>query len=285
MRLPGVLAQVQPDALFAPGYTAPLRARCPVVLAVYDVSFCAHPEWFSWREGLRRRRLTRASARRARSVVTISEFSRAEIQKYLGVPADRVIIAAPGAPVAQFADGPRLPVVLYVGSLFNRRHIPDMIQGFAGVAASVPDARLVIVGDNRTTPRLDPREVASRLGVGDRVEWREYVADVELHALYLSARAFIFLSDYEGFGMTPLEALAHGVPSLLLDTEISREVYADSAVRVAADPRAIATGLTSLLVDGPTRAAALDAGRRRLGAFSWTRSADLIADALAQAAT
>jgi hypothetical protein len=56
-------------------------------------------------------------------------------------------------------------------------------------------------------------------------------------------------------------------------------------VRVAADPRAIATGLTSLLVDGPTRAAALDAGRRRLGAFSWTRSADLIADALAQAAT
>ena len=284
MRLPGVLAQLHPDALFAPGYTAPLRARCPVVLAVYDVSFCAHPEWFSWREGIRRRRLTRTSARRAHRVITISEFSRGEIHKYLGVPLDRMIIAAPGAPATQFADGARPPVVLYVGSLFNRRHIPDMIQGFAEVANSVPAARMVIVGDNRTTPRLDPREVASRLGIGDRVDWREYVTDAELHSLYHSARAFVFLSDYEGFGMTPLEALAHGVPSVLLDTEISREVYADSAVRVAADSRAIANGLTSLLVDGPARDAALAAGRRRLGAFSWTRSADLIADALAEAA-
>ena len=70
----------------------------------------------------------------------------------------------------------------------------------------------------------------------------------------------------------------------VLDTEISREVYGDSAVRVGADARAIASALSSLLVVGPTRDAALAAGRRRLGAFSWTRSADLIAEALAQAA-
>src|SRR5687767_11650633 len=76
--LPRALAPERPDVLFAPGYSAPLTAPCPTAVTIHDVSFSAHPEWFSFREGTRRRALTAWSARRARVVVTVSAFSRAE---------------------------------------------------------------------------------------------------------------------------------------------------------------------------------------------------------------
>ncbi len=76
----------RPDVFFAPAYTAPLRLPCPIVVVIHDVSFFAHPEWFGRREGWRRRWLTRAAARHAHTVVTVSEFSRRRSSRYLRVP-------------------------------------------------------------------------------------------------------------------------------------------------------------------------------------------------------
>ena len=238
-RLARAAAEARADVLFAAGYTAPWRLSCPLVVAIYDVSYFAHPEWFGRRQGWRRRWLTRSAARRARAIVTISRFSAEEIMRFLEVPRERLHLAPPGAPARDRLAAPsaRLPIVLYVGSLFARRHIPDLIEAFAVTAARVPGARLVLVGDNRTSPRIDPRELAQRLGIGDRVDWLEYVSDAALAEHYRSARVFAFLSEYEGFGMTPLEAAAYGVPSVLLDTPVAREVYGDAARFVPADHR------------------------------------------------
>jgi glycosyltransferase involved in cell wall biosynthesis len=281
-----VAKAASPDVFLAPGYTAPLRLNVPTVVTVHDVSFFAHPEWFSAREGLRRRWLTRASARRARRVITVSAFSAGEIVRWLGVPRERVVVAPNGAPpLAEAADSPsRGPVVLYVGSLFNRRRIPELLEGFARAAASVPDARLVLVGDNRTHPPLDPCERARALGVADRVRWREYVADDELARLYAEARVFVFLSDYEGFAMTPFEAIAHGVPPIMLDTPVAREIYGDAARLVTASPDDIGAALRHLLEDETARLSLARAGRQRMAQFSWARSADLIRRALEEAA-
>jgi len=293
-RLPRALRELRADVFFAAGYTAPLRLPCPMVVAIYDVSYFAHPEWFRPREGWRRRWLTRSAARRARAIVTISEFSAAEIGRYLGVSRDRIVLAPPGAPApvaAGHAPGAmaagaarRDPVVLFVGSLFNRRRIPELLRGFALASRQVPDARLVIVGDNRTSPRVDPIGLATELGVQSRVDYRAYVNDVDLAALYSRARVFAFLSDYEGFAMTPLEAIASGVPPVLQDTAVAREVYADAAVLVPLDAEAIARALVRVLTDEPARAALLAAGRARLASFSWPRTAELVRDALVRAA-
>ncbi len=258
----------------------------PTVVTVHDVSFFAHPEWFSAREGLRRRWLTRASARRARRIITVSTFSAGEIVRWLGVPHERVVVAPNGAPpLMAAADSPsRPPLVLYVGSLFNRRRIPELLEGFAASRGAAPEARLVLVGDNRTRPAIDPVERARTLGVADRVSWREYVSDDELTALYAQARVFVFLSDYEGFAMTPFEAIAHGVPPVLLDTPVAREIYGDAARLVAAAPDAIGAALLHLLQDEPARVSLAQAGRRRMKQFSWARTADLIRGALEEAA-
>ena len=128
----------------------------------------------------------------------------------------------------------RAPLVLFVGSLFNRRHIPELIDGFRRLAARMPEVRLEIVGDNRTNPRIDVDQLIAASGVSDRIHWRSYVPDADLAALYASASAFAFLSDYEGFGLTPLEAMAAGIPDVVLDTPIAREIYGPAAVYLAA---------------------------------------------------
>jgi glycosyltransferase involved in cell wall biosynthesis len=285
VHLPRVLDRMKPDVLFAPAYTAPLRSSPPAVVVVHDVSFFAHPEWFRWREGLRRRFVTRQAAKRARRVVTVSEFSRSEIARYLDVPVSQIALAPAGAPTADPTAPPvRQPLVLYVGSLFNRRHVAGMIEAFAQVAKAVPAARLVLVGYNRSSPRQDPRAIARGCGVADRVDWREYATDAELRDLYRAARVFLFLSDYEGFGIPPLEAFAHGVPAVVLDTPVSREIYGDGAIRVPADPAAIAAATSRLLNNDAAHAAAVAAGRARLSAYSWSHSADVLTRALEEAA-
>jgi glycosyltransferase involved in cell wall biosynthesis len=280
------------DVLFCPGYSGPVWAGAsapPTVVAVHDVSFAAHPEWFRWREGLRRRFLTRASARRAARVLTLTEFSKREIVDHLGVPPDRIDVVHPGvsdkvggAKAPPYTAARREPLVLYVGSIFNRRHVPDTIRGYERLARRRPDVRLMIVGDNRTFPHLDiDRYVRDTNGV----QIARYVSDDVLVELYSRARAFVFLSEYEGFGLTPLEALAAGIPIVVLDTVVAREVYGRAALYVSApDPGRVEEALELALFDEKVRATALREAQPVVARYSWSDTARRVLRALVDAA-
>jgi glycosyltransferase involved in cell wall biosynthesis len=275
--LPKLVASAGADVLFSPAYTCPLWCRVPIVLVIHDVSFAAHPEWFSWREGVRRRTLTRMGARRAARVITESDFSKREITRLLGIaPSDIDVIYLGASTLQQPTTTPaaRQPIVLFVGSIFNRRHIPELIEGFGRLAARVPEARLELVGDNRTTPRIDMDQLIAGSGVSDRVHWRSYISDADLATLYSTASAFVFLSDYEGFGLTPIEAMAAGIPIVVLDTEISREIYGAAAEFVQRpDPALIATALERVLTSDAERARLIDAGTQQVERYSWSECA------------
>jgi glycosyltransferase involved in cell wall biosynthesis len=284
------LRQAEIDVLFAPAYTAPLLAPCPFVLAVHDLSFFAHPEWFHWREGMRRRLITRAAARRAARVLTLSEFSAREIERFVGIPRSRVTLAPPAAGASSLSDHfpvdvglTRPPLVLYAGSLFTRRRIPLLIEAFARVARAHPSARLVLIGDNRTSPRIDPLALARTHGVESQLEWREYVSDDTLARYYDSARVFAYLSEYEGFGIPPLEALAKGVPTVMLDTPVAREVYGPAASLAAATVDEVSAALASLLSDENLRQTRLRHGRQLLQRFRWADTAATVRRALEEA--
>ena len=96
MQVPRAVAADHLDVWFAPAYTAPLRLATPIVVAIHDLSFVAHPEWFRLREGARRRWLTARSATRAAAVITISEFPRRELIETLDVPASKIQVIPPG---------------------------------------------------------------------------------------------------------------------------------------------------------------------------------------------
>jgi glycosyltransferase involved in cell wall biosynthesis len=266
------------DVFFAPAYTAPLGIRVPLAVTIHDVSFFAHPEWFTPREGVRRRWLTARAARVAAVVFTDSEFSHAEIEKHVRVPSERIRVIPPGVTPrtsTRTDPRPREPLVLYVGSLFNRRRLPQLIEVFARGAHDIPGARLVIVGDDRTWPREDLAATVAAKGLSTRVELLNYVDDATLGSLYSRATVFAFLSEYEGFGLTPLEAISAGVPALVLDTPVAREVYGPAASYVRADDLAgAAETLRALLTDPSVGAGTLAHARQVLGRYSWDRAAD-----------
>ena len=276
VRLPAVAAQDHLDVLFAPAYTAPLLRTVATVVAIHDLSFAAHPEWFGVREGIRRRWLSRQSAEHARAVITISEFSRRELTERFGLADAKIHVIPPGitSPAVATPTANEHESVLYVGSIFNRRHVPDLIRAFGPIARQHPRTVLDIVGDDRSVPREDLRAFIAVEGLTGSVRWRTWVADEELGALYGSARAFGFLSEYEGFGLTPLEALAAGVPSVLMDTAVARETCGGAALFVrCGDIAATTRALERLLFDPATRAEILDAAPSVLARYSWRRAA------------
>jgi glycosyltransferase involved in cell wall biosynthesis len=288
------LARHRPDVLFAPGYSAPLMAAAPVALAIHDVSFAAHPEWFSFREGVRRRLLTAWSARRARVVLTDSKFSQDEIVEHIGIPSAKIRVIPLGTTHraggdAGTAPARREPIVLFVGSIFRRRHVDTLIAVFVNhVAARVPASRLEIVGENRLNPPDDPARVLRDCppAVARRVTLRSYVDEATLADLYRRAAVFAFLSEYEGFGLTPLEALAAGVPPVVLDTPVAREVYGEAARYVPgiADPHPLADALTELLTDTAARDRLLAAAVHVLARYDWDRTAAATLQAIEEAA-
>lgn len=268
----------RPDVFFAPAYTAPLGTDVPIVVTIHDIAFAAHPEWFRIREGLRRRWLTEHAARNAALVLTVSAFSRQEIERHFNIAGSRIRVIHEGLTprsVAAGAESNREPLVLYVGSIFNRRRLPDLIGAFARATRDIPHARLAIVGDDRSWPRLNLPAVAHAHDVERKVDIRRYVDDDELARLYGVASVFGFLSEYEGFGITPLEALAAGVPSVVLDTPVAREIYGDAAVYVPSDDQhATAEAIRRLLTGAADRAAVLAHGPAVLRRYSWDTAAD-----------
>jgi len=164
--------------------------------------------------------------------------------------------------------------VLYVGSIFNRRHVIDLIRAFAPIARAHAEASLDIVGDNRSHPREDlPRTIAGE-GLQTQVRWHQYASEDLLRRLYAQAGAFAFLSEYEGLGLTPLEALAAGVPPVLLDTAVARESCGDAAIYVPAnDLPAVTRAIESLLTDQTTRSRLLAAAPAALAKYRWPQSA------------
>lgn len=285
-RLPRVAGGDRLDVFFAPAYTAPLRMACPTVLTIHDLSYLARPEWFRPRERWRRAWLTRAAARRAATILTDSAFSKAEIARLIPTRPERVAVIYLGLGLTQaVANRPREPLVLFVGSIFNRRRVPDLVEAFALVARQQPAARLAVVGENRTWPYEDVEALVRARGLEGRVSVQAWASDAELADLYARASVFVFLSEYEGFGLTPLEALASGVPVVVLDTPVAREIYEGAACYTLPGALAdTARSILDLMAEGPARTVILDAAARLLPRYSWPRAAAETLDAIVAAA-
>jgi glycosyltransferase involved in cell wall biosynthesis len=157
--------------------------------------------------------------------------------------------------------------------------VDRLIAAFAEVVApAIPKSRLEIVGENRTFPRVDLSQMVARLAPQhlDRIVVREYVDEHTLASLYASAAVFAFPSEYEGFGLTPLEALAAGVPPVVLDTRQARETYGEAACYVSpglSNVSDLGGAIAALLRDDEARRRILARAPAVLARYDWSRAA------------
>jgi glycosyltransferase involved in cell wall biosynthesis len=164
--------------------------------------------------------------------------------------------------------------------LFKRRHIPALIQAVARLREEIPGVRLYLVG--RNCGALSPREAADLAGVA-WIRWEDALPEEELPLYYSSLDVFAYLSEYEGFGFPPLEALACGTPAVVMNRTALGEIFNGLAVMVESpEKEEVRAALRTALLDEGTRARLGSEFARRKSEFSWSRAAAAVAALLEQ---
>ena len=164
--------------------------------------------------------------------------------------------------------------ILYVGTIQPRKNLGTLIEAYARLKKERGIAnRLVITGRkgwlyDRLFARL------KELALGDEVIFTGFVPDEELPYIYDGAKAFVYLSFFEGFGLPPLEAMACGVPVITSNTTSLPEVVGDAGIALPPkDVEGVTAALARILTDPETAAAMKEKGLRRARTFSWESTA------------
>jgi len=292
--LAGALARARPDVLFSPADSMPLLWNGPTLLAVHDLSYFAHPEWFDRLHGARRRWFLKRSVRRASRVLAVSEFTGGELVDRLRLAPDKLEVVlhgidashigsarAPGAGGelrARLGLG-RRPFSLMVGSIFERRFPLEVIGAF-GMLDDL-DLRLVIAGEDRRRHGGDLERQIEEMGLSERVVWVRRCSDETLAALYRSADHLIYLSSYEGFGLPPLEGMSFGLPAIVSGEGALLEVYGEAALTVDGNDRQnIAAAVRRLSEDRLLRQELVARGRQLAATLTLERCASRTLQAL-----
>lgn len=274
-----------------PYFAAPLRQTIPHVVTVHDVIPLLMPAYAGGRAMHAYLRLVSAGTRRAAQVIADSECSRRDAIRVLGL-IDECVTAIPLAVSAHYGtvrDGPLIArlrdqyglhgkrVIFNVAGLDVRKNIATLLRAFAQVSDDCGgDVRLVIGGKAHGNAALypDPVPLARELGIADRVIFAGAISDDEKIALYQIADCYVAPSLYEGFGLTPLEAMACGTPVVAADASCTPEVVGDAALLVAPqDVEGFANAITRVLTDDDLARRMREHGALRARQFSWERTA------------
>lgn len=280
IRLAAELWLHPPDVLFVPSHVLPWNVRLVrgmrVVTTVHDLGFLHFPQAHTRFQNIYLRITTRWAAWAADRVIAISQATADDLVCYTGVDRRRVVVIPHGvAPVFTPLAKKTMPwsrYMLYVGTLQPRKNLPRLIAAFAK-ANLHPDTQLVIAG--RAGWLSEPlAQIARDHGVADRVHLIGFVPDVDLPSLLAGARAFVFPSLYEGFGMPVIEAMASGAAVLTSTTSALPEVAGDAACLVdPTDVNAIAAGLSHLDGDDAYHDDLVFKGFRQALRYSWSECA------------
>lgn len=273
--------------VFHAQYILPPFCNCKSVVSIHDIIFERFPQFFPGFETFRSRLLMPWSARRADHVVTLSEFSKAEIVTRYHVDPEKVSVIYE-APRPEFRPlnrencqeqiarkyGVEPPFILYVGRIQARKNVVRLVEAYWRLLAKGLSERLVIVGKQDWRAAEVTAKVAE-LGLSDRVVFTGYVEEDDLPIFYNAAELFVFPSMCEGFGIPVLEAMACGIPVITSHGSSLEEVAGDAAI--LADPfsvESIAAAMNSVLSDPNLKRSLKSKGLRRAGEFSGKRKAD-----------
>jgi len=281
-----------PHLLFVPAHVLPLIHPRPSLVTIHDLGYRHFPEAHPRLQRLYLNLSTRWNARVAQHILADSQATKADLVEMYDTPPEKITVAYPGydtslAPVrdesalaaAKRRYGIHGEYFLHLGTLQPRKNLARLIEAFA--AAEV-EATLVLAGPRGWLyEELFAR--VRRLGMERRVLFPGYVAGEDKAALISGARAFVFPSLHEGFGLPVLEAQACGCPVLCADRSSLPEVAGEGALRVdPLDTAALAEGMRRLASDAELRKDLVERGTANLRRFSWARCARQVLQAMSR---
>lgn len=288
---PAIARKVGVDIFHIPYFAPPLILRGPTIVTIADVIQLRSP---LYRAGAKKKLyldLTARVARNASLITTISQHAKQDIVDTLKIPPDRirVIYPAAGDELAPISDPTVLTeartryglgehYILYLGGLDQRKNVLQIVRAFAALyrQSDDPHLQLFIAGDpDKLCGSLfpDPRPVAAELGITSQIIYR-FVEEKDKAAIFSGASLFVFPSLYEGFGLTPLEAMSCGTPVVCSNCTSLPEVVGDAAISLDPhDTRAWVQAMKSVLDDSTLQADLRARGLQRAAQFTWHKTA------------
>jgi len=273
----------------------PRALPCPYVITVHDV--LEHLTDARQKSGAKRFwhfQFTRRALEGAARIVAVSQFTRQEVRSLFHIPQSKIDVAynalddrflrghATDAERVMIAERYQVnyPFILYVGRVSPHKNVVRLIEAFSALKTELakdhesqyPDLKLIIIGDD-VSSHPDLRRTVRRSGVDKDVRFLGFVPIDVLRIFYDAAKVFAFPSLYEGFGLPPLEAMAHGTPVVTSNTSSLPEVVGDAAVLVNPENVFdIMRGLQTALLDPARRAQMKQRSVQQVAKFSWESS-------------
>jgi glycosyltransferase involved in cell wall biosynthesis len=296
MHLPFLLRKHDVDILHMPWFYAPAVVPTRLVLTVHDLTdVLAPPVGATPLVQAGRLYFARRALARADRILAVSHSSKRELSRVFGVPEKKVEVVYNALderflrePMPNDADrvlerhAVTDPFVLYAGNIKPQKNLPRLIEAFAVAKADLRDhpeyagLKLLLIGDS-AEEHSDLRRAVLRSRVQGEVRFLGFVPHSVLRVFYSRAAAFLFPSLYEGFGLPPLEAMAHGTPVLTSSASSLPEVFADAALLVNPENVfEIARGIRQILTEDVTREALIRRGHDLVRKYSWQRSAEQV---------
>jgi glycosyltransferase involved in cell wall biosynthesis len=286
-------------------FSVPRMLPCPYVMTVHDM--LEHMSRAREQSGFWRSfhfQMTKRVLAGAARIFAVSNFTRNEIEKLFEIPSDRVEVVY-NAIDERFLHGHATPAereviarryqvtypfLLYAGRISPHKNVVRMIEAFSALKTELerdqayPDLKLIIIGDD-LSGNPDLRRTVVRSGVQHDVRFLGFVPIEVLRIFYDEAKIFVFPSLYEGFGLPPLEAMAHGTPVVTSNVSSLPEVVGNAAVLVNPENVfEIMRALHRTLMDKALRDRMKERGYQQAAKFSWEKSVRRILEAYGQIA-
>ena len=272
------------DLYHALAFVAPLAITVPSVVTVYDLSFIHYPERLPAARRLYLRLFTSLTCQRARRVIAISESTARDLTATLGIPADKIDVAAPGCDPAVFRPLPAEQIAafrrkndlperfwLFVGTLEPRKNLPVLLDAYA----TLKDRPPLIIGGGKGWDYDAIFAAVARHQLEDAVRFVGFIPSEELPIWYNCAEVFVYPSVFEGFGLPVLEAMACGTPVITADASSLPEVAGNAGRCVPPDDvSAWTAALQQAWEDSAWRQTARERGISEAARFTWARTAE-----------
>ncbi|MGC2370721.1 MAG: glycosyltransferase family 1 protein [Candidatus Sulfotelmatobacter sp.] len=295
-----VVKRLECDLVHIPNlFSVPRVLSCPYVMTVHDI--LDHLSRARERTGFWRTvhfQMTKQVLSGAARIFAVSNFTKLETEKLFNIPAGRieVVYNAIDERLLQGHANPAdrqliveryqvtYPFLLYAGRISPHKNVVRMIEAFSALKTELekeqlfPDLKLIIIGDD-LSGNPDLRRTVIRSGVQNDVRFLGFVPIEVLRTFYDAAKIFVFPSLYEGFGLPPLEAMAHGTPVVTSNVSSLPEVVGNAAVLVHPENVfEIMRALHRVLLDQPLREKMKERSYRQAAKFSWEKSVRRIID-------
>lgn len=276
------------DLLHSMHYTRPVKLPCASVVTFHDMTFFLYPELHTRAKRLFFPLAIRASARQADALTAVSENTRQDAIRILGISPEKITATQLGVDPAfrpindagfkrVIAEKYDLPerFILYVGLLEPRKNLPMLIRAYKRLIDGGENFKLVLVGRYGWRYGELLRQI-NNLDLEGMVHFTGYVSQEDLPLVYNLSSLFVYPTLYEGFGLPALEAMASGVPVITTDVSSLPEIVGEAGILVPANNvEALYGAMIAVLGDEDLRRKMINKGIQRAAKFTWEQTAKL----------